>query len=166
MVIWAGLTVTSTLGSLPGRGKDQSPGQAARTPLSFNRPPPSCSTRRRTACTPSRPSWSPRLGTCDEDRRRARRERAQSDDRDRGRSRPADRPRPRAGCRSCRPPRVSRLPQPAVGTARPDELGVGAALYPVPTRGQAGIPESTGPRSRDLGHLPAEGPNMRRALRP
>jgi len=32
-----------------------------------------------------------------------------------------------------RPPRVSRLPQPAVGTARPDELGVGAALYAVPT---------------------------------
>lgn len=30
----------------------------------------------------------------------------------------------------------------------------------------AGIPESTGARSRDLGHLPAEGLTMHRALRP
>ena len=35
----------------------------------------------------------------------------------RSRSRPAGRPRPRAACRSCRPPGVSRLPQPVVRAA-------------------------------------------------
>jgi hypothetical protein len=65
MVMWAGLTVTSTLGSLPARGKDQGPGQAARTALTMRSPRP-YATRACTSTTSgsswARPSRSPKAG--------------------------------------------------------------------------------------------------------